>query len=966
MPFELKSLIAKLNPKCRSALESAAELCVSQTHFNVELEHLLVKLMEIPDTDISRLFARYGVDRDRAAHELTEFMGTFKRGNSRTPALSPHILTLLEEAWLLSSLKLDSQQIRSGAIVQALVDNEALRAMMLESCRALSRIPRESLAHEIREIIAGSGENGNGAPSPVKKTPEPDPRADEKPKARAGGKSKTPNLDLYTLDLTAEAAAGRLDPVQGRDAEIRQIIDILMRRRQNNPILTGDAGVGKTAIVEGFARRIAQGRVPEPLKNVTVRTLDLGLLQAGAGIKGEFENRLKSVIAEIKGLAAPVILFIDEAHVMIGAGGTAGLSDAASLLKPVLARGELRTIAATTWAEYKKYFEKDSALTRRFQVVKVDEPDEAQCTDILRVVADNLESHHDVRILDEAVRDSVRLASRYITGRKLPDKAISLLDTAAARVAIGQTARPPALEDVVHHIQHMTVEINILTREQAAGLDHAERIKDLTDSVNRRKKRLEELEDKWKKELDLVSRIRELQGKAQPRKSGKQPRPGKRDELARLTRELEDIQGDSPMVPVCVDSKVVAEVVAGWTGIPVGRIMKDELKTVLSLKEEMEKHIIGQSRALSAISSRIRTYRADITDPGKPVGVFLLVGPSGVGKTETAITLAELLYGGEKNLVCINMSEYQEAHTVSGLKGAPPGYVGYGQGGILTEAVRRRPYSVVLLDEIEKAHPDVMELFYQVFDKGRLEDAEGQVVNFRNTIIIMTSNLGHEMVMNACADENSRPSPRDLADMIRPVLSERFSSGFLGRLEVVPYYPLSEGDIRRIVGVKLDKLKRRFENTHNAVLDWDPGVMSAIAERCTEVSSGARNIDYILNHNLLPGLSREVLVRMALARPFSAARIRMGGHGDFAFELTPGRDVKTEPGPDRASSSSARAGLAGRDRVRQDRAADASDQGAGGQNNAPGMRSMRPKDFKDWKQWYDSLSTRFSKRERQQ
>ncbi len=877
MEFELKTLIDMLNPVCRKALEGSAGLCVAQTNYNVEIEHLFLKLIELPDTDLERLLAHYDLARAGVIGDLTRAIERLKRGNSQTPALSPHIPRLLQEAWMISTLHLGGRQIRSGALLLALLDNSSLRGLAVDSFQGLIGVPREKLRAELRDVIAGSGEDAASS-GPAAVAPGP-----------ARGTSGEA-LALYTHDLTGQARAGTIDPIFGRDMEIRQIVDILTRRRQNNPILTGEAGVGKTAVVEGFALRIVAGDVPPSLRDVSLRTLDLGLLQAGAGVKGEFENRLKSVIAEVKGSPQPIILFIDEAHTMIGAGGSAGQGDAANLLKPALARGELRTIAATTWSEYKKYFEKDPALTRRFQVVKVEEPDEPGATDMLRGIVTVLEQHHQVRILDAAVREAVRLSNRYITGRQLPDKAISVLDTACARVAIGQNATPPALEGVLSRMARLELELGVLKREQLSSPGHAARIIELTGEKETCAAERARLQERWEQELAMVGEINELQSRIEML-AGEEEERSQSDalvaELDGLRDALEEVQGKEPMVHASVDPDVVAAVVSGWTGIPVGKMVADEIRSVLTLKERMAERIIGQAHTLDAISRRIRTSRAELDDPGKPVGVFLLVGPSGVGKTETAITLADLLYGGERNMVTVNMSEYQESHTVSALKGSPPGYVGYGQGGVLTEAVRRNPYSVVLLDEVEKAHPDVMELFYQVFDKGRLEDGEGTEVDFKNTVILLTSNLGSDEIAAYC---RSHPGAADhdlLAELIRPALLSHFKPALLGRLVVIPYLPLGDAEIRQIVRLKLEKIRRRFRQSHNADLVIDESLIAAVADRCTEVESGARNIDHILTQTLLPELSERVLERMAGENPFWSVRIGVGAGGGFDYVFTP-------------------------------------------------------------------------------
>ncbi len=882
MGLDTGSLIKTLNKTCLDALQGAAGLCLSRTNSTVEVEHWLLKLVESPDADLARLFRQFDVDPSRFQRDLTRAIEGFKTGNDRTPSLSPQIDDLIREAWVLASVQFRQPKVRSGMLLMALRTDERLARLAREISPELAKITPEVLWADLLKIVGGSAEDaeavgdraavGGGADGPT---------------ARPG--TKTPALDQFTVNLTERARAGQIDPVLGRDAEIRQMVDILIRRRQNNPILTGEAGVGKTAVVEGFALRIAAGDVPEALKNVEVRTLDLGLLQAGAGVKGEFENRLKQVLAEVKASPVPIILFIDEAHTMIGAGGQAGQGDAANLLKPALARGELRTIAATTWAEYKKYFEKDAALARRFQVIKVEEPGEAAAIRMMRGLVGMLESHHGVRILDEAVEASVLLSARYISGRQLPDKSVSLLDTACARVAIGQAATPSAIEDTLRQIDSLGVERRILDREAATGARHDERIAAVAEGMAQAEARLAQLRERWEVERSLVNEIRGLRTRIE----ADHARPGGasgeaealRGELDAKTDELRKLQGENPLMQVCVDSQTVAEVVAGWTGIPVGKMVTDEIRTVLSLKDRLEERVVGQAHALEAISERIRTARANLTDPRRPIGVFLLVGPSGVGKTETSLALAETLYGGERNLVVINMSEYQEAHTVSSLKGSPPGYVGYGEGGVLTEAVRRKPYSVVLLDEVEKAHPDVMELFYQVFDKGTLEDGEGREIDFKNTVILLTSNVGTDVVMKLCADPDTTPSPEGLAKALRPELLKVFKPALLGRMTVVPYYPIGDEALRRIVRLQLDRVGRRLREHHKAEFSYGDDLITGIAARCTEVESGARNVDHIINRTLLPEMSREFLGRMASGEGISRVRIALGDGGAFQYEI---------------------------------------------------------------------------------
>lgn len=882
MNVSLKSLIGKLNDTCRVALEGAAGLCLSRTNYDVDVEHVLLKLLEAHDTDLARICRYYEVDTSRLARDVTRALDHLKTGNARTPALSPRLPRLFENAWLAASIEYGATKVRSGHIALALLTDDDMARLARDISKEFARISLESLKQNLIDLTAGSAEDKGAAGT------------QEQSQVEAGGPpvvsgGKTQALDQYTVDLTARARQGAIDPVLGRDFEIRQVIDILTRRRQNNPILTGEAGVGKTAVVEGFALRIAKGDVPTPLKNVAVRTLDLGLLQAGAGIKGEFENRLKSVIEEVKGSPQPIILFIDEAHTMIGAGGQAGQSDAANLLKPALARGELRTIAATTWAEYKKYFEKDAALARRFQVVKVEEPSEEQAIVMMRGLTESLENHHKVRILDEAVEDAVKLSHRYMTGRQLPDKCVSVLDTACARVAIGQAATPASIEDAQRRIDQTAAEIGVLEREAITGSDHRKRIDELTAIKRSEEEKLARLQQQWGKERGIIDQIRDLRTHLEERVlKGEKSGDGvtkQRADLDRLNEELEKTQGESPLMQACVTSQTIAEVISGWTGIPVGKMLTDEIKTVLSLKERLEQRVIGQSYALEAISQRIRTARANLTDPRRPIGVFLLVGPSGVGKTETALTLADILYGGERNLVTINMSEYQEAHTVSSLKGSPPGYVGYGEGGVLTEAVRRKPYSVVLLDEVEKAHPDVMELFYQVFDKGLLEDGEGREIDFKNTVILLTSNTGSDTMMKLCADPETQPEPDGLTEALRPELLKVFKPALLGRMVVVPYYPISDAVMREIIKLQLSRVGRRMAENHGADFSYEEAVIAEIANRCREVESGARNVDHILTRTLLPEMSGEFLSRMASGQTVSQVRVTVNDHGAFQYHI---------------------------------------------------------------------------------
>jgi type VI secretion system protein VasG len=895
MSVNVRSLIGKLNDTTRGALEASAGLCLSRTHYDVEIEHYLLKLLDGTDGDLASILKAFEVDRSRLAAELNRSLDKLKSGNARTPALSPYLLKMMTEAWTVGSIDFGAIKIRSGYTILAIVGNEELSRLVRESTKEFSKITADALKKDFAEIVSGSVEE---------EIEESGTEPETAGLPKIGG--KTPNLDQFTINLTENARQGKIDPVLARDFEIRQVIDILTRRRQNNPILVGEAGVGKTAVVEGFASRVVQGDVPEVLRKITVRVLDLALLQAGAGVKGEFENRLKGLIAEVKASPSPIILFIDEAHTMIGAGGQAGQNDAANLLKPALARGELRTIAATTWSEYKKYFEKDPALARRFQLVKVEEPGEEQCRVMLRGVVSTLEKHHNVRILDEGLAAAVKLSHRHLPDRQLPDKAVSVLDTACARLALGQNTTPPAIEDAVRSLDDIAVQMRVLEREAAVGADHQERLANLTTLRSQTESRLETLKQRWEKERNLVTEIRSLRDKIEAAVgssvavssaaagstiSGSSAMPARsaidveklREQLRALNAELTELQGETPLVGVTVDAQIIGEVISGWTGIPAGKMLKDEIATVLSLEAQLGSRVIGQAHALEAISQRIRTSRANLDDPDKPVGVFLLVGPSGVGKTETALALSDLLYGGERNVITINMSEFQEAHTVSTLKGSPPGYVGYGEGGVLTEAVRRRPYSVVLLDEVEKAHPDVLELFFQVFDKGRMEDGEGREINFRNTIIILTSNAGTETLMKLVADPETAPSPEGLVKALKPELDKTFKPAFLGRLVIIPYYPVRDEALRKIIKLKFGKIQRRINETHRIELGYDETLIDEIARRCTEVESGARNVDNILTNTLLPEVSRQILSRMAEGSRPSSIHVSIGENGQFAY-----------------------------------------------------------------------------------
>ncbi len=869
---DLKSLVGRLDDVPRRALEAAAGFTLSRTHYNIEIEHWLAKLCD-GDGDIPAILRHFEADLGRLRTDLDRALDRLKTGNARAPSLAPDTVDLIKQGWLLASLEHAATRLRSAHLLWAMLADEHLARRARELSPQLARIDPETLRRDFAAATAASGEGAAlagdaGATAPV---------------ARAAGSSAA--LDQFTIDLTAQARAGKIDPILGRDAEIRQMIDILTRRRQNNPILTGEAGVGKTAVVEGFALRIAANDVPVALRDVVVRTLDLGLLQAGAGVKGEFENRLKAVLDEVKASPKPVILFIDEAHTLVGAGAAAGQGDAANMLKPALARGELRTIAATTWAEYKKYFEKDAALTRRFQVVKVEEPSEAVAIAMMRGLVPTLEQHHKVRILDEALTAAVRLSARYIPSRQLPDKAVSLLDTACARVAMSQTATPAAIEDRERRITTLDAELAMLGREQATGGDHAGRREALDAERVQAEADKAALDARWAAERTAVDAIGALRAgiEGSPNTAGVD---AARMELATQTAALRAMQGEQPLVHPVVDGQAVAEVVQGWTGIPTGRMQSNEIRTVLSLQEALGRRIVGQPHALEAVAQAIRTSRAGLTDPRKPVGVFLMVGTSGVGKTETALALADLLYGGEQNMTTINMSEFKEEHKVSLLMGSPPGYVGYGEGGILTEAVRRRPYSVILLDEMEKAHPGVQDVFFQVFDKGTMKDGEGRDIDFKNCIIIMTSNAGSELITSLFADPDTAPEPDGLAAALQPELVKSFRPAFLGRVTLVPYSPLPDAIIRQIVSLQLGRIRTRVQDVYGAAFEFDPAVVDAIASRCTESASGARNVESILSRSLLPELSAEILARRADAATVDRVHVGIGSGGAFTYALT--------------------------------------------------------------------------------
>ena len=892
--IDLKSLVNKLNEPTRYALEAAAGLCLSRTHYNVEIEHWLLKLLEIPDSDLAAVLKKFDINIGKLNQDLNRELDRIKSGNTRAPALSPSLVDLSKDAWILASVEYGHSYATSAHIFTALMLDENLRRQTETISTELKKITPESLRNVTRAIVGSTGESATSAGQGDTTVASGE---------ISGVPSKSPALDKFTVNLTAAAKQGKIDPVLGRDEEVRQIIDILIRRRQNNPILTGEAGVGKTAVVEGFALRIASGDVPDALKGVTIRSLDLGLLQAGASVKGEFESRLKSVIAEVKASPEPIIMFIDEAHTLIGAGGKEGQGDAANLLKPALARGELRTIAATTWAEYKKYFERDPALTRRFQVVKIEEPSEDKAIDMMRGIAGMLQAHHKVRIMDEAIIESVRLSHRYIVGRQLPDKSVSLLDTACARVSLSQSATPAAVEDTRRRITQCETNIHSLERENAAMGNCETRIAELKAEKSSLESKLIIQQKQWDDESKLVSQIHALQQQieddfsvGQNKDQIKDPSDTKKltdedkisikKQLHKLLAELTALQGEEPLIQVNVDKQAIAEVVANWTGIPVGKMVSDEINLILNLRDRLGERVIGQKHALEAIAQSIRTSRAGLTDPRKPIGVFFLVGSSGVGKTETALALSDILYGGEHNITVINMSEFKEEHKVSMLLGSPPGYVGYGEGGVLTEAVRRKPYSVVLLDEMEKAHPGVQDIFYNLFDKGNIRDGEGRDIDFRNTVVIMTSNAAEEHIRAMCAQSEELPDPETLLENFRPQLLKYFKPAFLGRTTIIPFYPLGDEDLMKICKINMTRIEKRVRNHYNAVFSYDEEVMLHIVARSQEVDTGARNIENILSRTMLPSMATECLSMMAEGKEITKIHVGVTEEGGFTYAIS--------------------------------------------------------------------------------
>lgn len=865
LTVDIKSLLRRLNPYCTACLEGAAGLCVSRTHYEVTVEHLLLKLIDNPQADIPLLLSHQEVEVGRLHKALSGTLEAFRTGNAAKPVFSPLLLEWLQEGWLVASVDLNEARVRSGALLLAFL-NRPRQLADGSYVDLLTTVSRDALNDGFWEMVRGSVE---------KALRESDVTEVEGPPGEATA------LQRFCTDFTAKAAAGDIDPVFGRDREIRQMVDILARRRKNNPIVVGEAGVGKTAVVEGLALRVVEGDVPELLADVTVLGLDMGLLQAGAGMKGEFENRLKAVIGEIKASEKPIILFIDEAHTLIGAGGAAGMSDAANLLKPALARGELRTVAATTWSEYKKYFEKDAALARRFQLVKLDEPSEETAKLILRGLKPKYEAAHHVVVRDDAIEAAAELSSRYISGRQLPDKAVDLLDTSAARVKILLTAKPDIIEDKERRIQALTRESDAIDRDRNHGLAvDPERSGLLAAEQERLRTELEALNLRWREEQHLARQVIDIRQRLQEAAAAGEDPVAIRTELDAAARQLSALQGDAPLVRTEVDPDVVSKVVSDWTGIPLGKVMRDEARAIMQLEENLRQRIKGQDEGLSMITRVLKAAKAGIKEPNQPLGVFLLAGPSGVGKTETGLAVADLLFGGEHFMVTVNMSEFQEKHTVSRLIGSPPGYVGYGEGGVLSEAVRQRPYSVVLIDEVEKGHPEVMNLFYQVFDKGMLADGEGREIDFKNTVIFLTSNLGTDVITEMCGAEDPLPL-ETITSAVRPLLSNHFKPALLARMNVIPYQILPPGILKEIVVLKLEKLVRRLQTTHRITLTYAPQVVDQIAARCTEVETGARNIDHIMSGTLLPRLSQEILACMSTGEMPTTARLELDDSSGF-------------------------------------------------------------------------------------
>jgi type VI secretion system protein VasG len=901
------TLFGKLNSSAYKAVEGATVFCKLRGNPYVELEHWIAQILQSADSDWHRIIKYGQLDQSALAKDLTAALDRLPRGATSISDIAENIADAIERGWVYGTLLYGDNSVRTGYVLIGMLKTKTLRNALIAISRQFEKLKAEDLSDNLAKILAGSPEDGLGATDGSSTVGGSGPGEDTGAMAPAAmGKQEA--LKKFTVDLTEQARSGKMDPIVGRDDEIRQVVDILMRRRQNNPILVGEAGVGKTAVVEGFAQRIARGDVPPSLKDVELRSLDVGLLQAGASMKGEFEQRLRSVIDEVQASPKPIILFIDETHTLVGAGGAAGTGDAANLLKPALARGTLRTIGATTFAEYKKHIEKDPALTRRFQTIQVDEPDEAKAILMMRGVASTMEKHHKVQILDEALEAAVKLSHRYIPARQLPDKSVSLLDTACARVAVSLHATPAEVDDCRKRIEALETELGIIGREKAIGIDIGKREAEAADLLAGERLRLAGLDARWAEEkglvdqlLDLRAQLRagirpvegtgsKLEADAAAEAAAEGMTDGDREagrlvllaQLNEVQAKLTLLQGETPLILPTVDYQAVAAVVGDWTGIPVGRMARNEMETILKIANSLGQRVIGQDHAMEMIAKRIQTSRAGLDNPNKPIGVFMLAGTSGVGKTETALALAEALYGGEQNLITVNMSEYQEAHTVSTLKGAPPGYVGYGEGGVLTEAVRRKPYSVVLLDEVEKAHPDVHEMFFQVFDKGFMEDGEGRFIDFKNTLILLTTNAGTDLIAGLCKDPELMPDPEGMSKALREPLLKIFPPALLGRLVAIPYYPLSDEMLAKIVVLQLNRIKKRVEARYKIPFDYSDDVVKLVVSRCTESESGGRMIDAILTNTMLPDISRQFLTRMMEGNEIAGVTVGVGA-GEFAY-----------------------------------------------------------------------------------
>lgn len=899
------ALFGKLNSLGYKAIDEATVFCKLRQNPYVELVHWLFQIVQQPDSDMHRIMSHYNLEPANVARDMTAALDRLPRGASSISDLSEHIEDAVQWAWLYGSLQFEAGSVRTGHLMMGMLRTIALRNILFGISREFTKIKADDLSENFADIVHGSPEDSLRAQDGSSTGIDPGAESGAMPSAQLG---KQEALAKFCTDMTEQARTGAIDEIVGRDAEIRQIVDILMRRRQNNPILTGEAGVGKTAVVEGFALRIARGDVPPALKDARLLSLDVGLLTAGASMKGEFENRLRQVIDEVQASPKPIIMFVDETHTLIGAGGTAGTGDAANLLKPALARGTLRTIGATTWAEYKKHIEKDPALTRRFQVIQVDEPGVDKAVMMMRGIAGMLEKHHKVQVLDEALDAAVRLSARYIPARQLPDKSVSVLDTACARVAVSQHAVPPEVDDSRKRISAFKTELEIIARDASAGVDVEERRSEVEAELALEEDRLKGLDARWEAEKSVVTRILDLRASLRiggadpdtdeaaqeqdseaasqetPQTLSDEDRATALDDLRKLNAELADLQDETPLILPIVDGQAVAGVIGDWTGIPVGRMLRNEMQTVLDLDQHLARRVIGQDHAMQMIAKRIQTSRAGLDNPNKPIGVFMLAGTSGVGKTETALALAEVLYGGEQNVITINMSEYQEAHTVSSLKGAPPGYVGYGEGGVLTEAVRRKPYSVVLLDEVEKAHPDVHEVFFQVFDKGTMEDGEGRVIDFKNTLILLTSNVGSELIMDMCADPDLLPEAEGISKALRDPLLKVFPAALLGRIVTIPYYPLSPTMIAEITKLQLGRVQKRVQDSHGVAFTYSDAVIDTIVDRCQELESGGRMIDAIITNTMLPAISRSFLGRLMANEEITSVAVDVENK-DFVYNF---------------------------------------------------------------------------------